>query len=338
MAAKKAEADKPVDLAAYLSKKVKGSVELLDDMDDIPGVIPSGSLWFDLATGVGGWPLARFCLIAGNEGTGKTTALLSAGRECQAMGGEFVYIDAERKLNKHFAMRIVDPRKTVIRKPDSLDECFDLVEIICQRSIDTGLPTLAVIDSLNAVDTLTNMKLRKAGKKPQPGNCALLATDRMRELVPIIEASNTCCVLISHIKHKIGVVYGSDKTTACGKAPTYYSAFVAHLRPAGKIKKGSRVVGVNVDVDVKKNQVSVMTEQISCELHIRFDQGIDKYMAAVEAGVEVDVVEKAGSWFEIEGLGKWQGNTGLRGRKRRDEILAHIATEIIEQNGWTHRK
>jgi RecA/RadA recombinase len=67
------------------------------------GVISTRLANLDRALGRGGFPMERVTVISGGEGVGKTTLLLHACAEAQAMGGIALYVDLEHKLDLDWA-------------------------------------------------------------------------------------------------------------------------------------------------------------------------------------------------------------------------------------------
>ena len=65
----------------------------------IRGVLPTQAPGLNAAIGRGGIPLGRLSILAGPEGTGKTTLALHLAAECQAQGGVVIYVDTEYKLD-----------------------------------------------------------------------------------------------------------------------------------------------------------------------------------------------------------------------------------------------
>ncbi len=100
MADEKGEKSKAIDLAlANIEKQFgKGSIMRLGNKEAIVpiAVISTGSISFDLALGVGGFPRGRVVEIFGPESSGKTTIALQVIAEAQKAGGMAAFIDAEQ--------------------------------------------------------------------------------------------------------------------------------------------------------------------------------------------------------------------------------------------------
>jgi recombination protein RecA len=85
------ERSKAIELALSQIEKQfgKGSIMRLGSKEAIVpiAVIPTGSISFDAALGVGGFPRGRVVEVFGPESSGKTTITLQVIAEAQKMGG-----------------------------------------------------------------------------------------------------------------------------------------------------------------------------------------------------------------------------------------------------------
>src|SRR6185503_17893431 len=109
-------------LAAIDKQFGKGAIMRLgkDPLDREIHVIPTGSLGFDLALGIGGLPRGRVVEIYGPESSGKTTLALSVVAEMQKIGGTAAFIDAEHALDPQYAAKLgVDIDQLLISQPDN---------------------------------------------------------------------------------------------------------------------------------------------------------------------------------------------------------------------------
>src|SRR3989338_6863084 len=94
-------------------------------------VIPTGSISFDAALGVGGIPRGRVIEIYGPEASGKTTLGLHILAEAQKQGGVGAFIVAEHALDPDYAKRIgVNIDELLISQPDSGEQALQIVETL----------------------------------------------------------------------------------------------------------------------------------------------------------------------------------------------------------------
>ncbi|MBE3129518.1 MAG: DNA recombination/repair protein RecA, partial [Acidobacteria bacterium] len=93
--------------------------------------IPTGSISFDLALGIGGFPRGRVIEIYGPEATGKTTLALHVIAEAQKRGGQAAFIDAEHALSPAYAARIgIDIDNLLISQPDYGEQALEIAEVL----------------------------------------------------------------------------------------------------------------------------------------------------------------------------------------------------------------
>src|SRR2546422_11539525 len=123
------ERTKAIDLAfAQIEKQFgKGSIMRLGSKEAIVpiAVIPTGSISFDAALGIGGFPRGRVVEIYGPESSGKTTVALHAIAQAQRAGGAAAFIDAEHAMDATYAKMLgVDTDELLVSQPDSGEQAL----------------------------------------------------------------------------------------------------------------------------------------------------------------------------------------------------------------------
>ena len=305
----------------------------------IPGVIPSGSPWMDWALGRGGWPLSRICLVGGDEGTGKTTLALQACAAVQAIGGVAFYIDAEYKLDMMYADSLgVDVDKLVMSQPRHMEQALDMCERAIKRvaaiHAKTGrrIPVLVVFDSISSIPP--KGELEGSMDDVQVGLAARIMGKGLRKLVQLVSQESVCLMLVSQLREKIGVMFGDNLSTGCGKAPLFYSAVIARLGRGKRVKDGKDSVGGMTHVYVHKNQVAPPHRK--SELRINYGEGIDWAHGLHHVADKSGWASLAGSWKvppDGSDCPKWQGLTGLQELAVEDQ--ARIEAAVREHYGTT---
>src|SRR4051812_2437036 len=127
------ERTRALDLALSQIEKQfgKGSIMRLGNKEAIVpiAVIPTGSLSFDAALGVGGFPRGRVVEVFGPESSGKTTITLQVIAEAQKMGGMAAFVDAEHALDPAYAKRLgVDVDNLLVSQPDYGEQALEITE------------------------------------------------------------------------------------------------------------------------------------------------------------------------------------------------------------------
>jgi recombination protein RecA len=126
---------------------------------------------------------------------------------------------------------------------------------------------------------------------------------------------------------KIGVMYGNPETTTGGNALKFYASIRLEVRKVTSIKQGEDVMGNTVRVKVVKNKVAAPFKEV--ELDIMFGEGISREGSLLDVGVNLEIVEKAGSWFAYNGERIGQGKENVKAfLKANHPIAAKLEKEI----------
>ena len=325
------EKEKSVGLAISQIEKQfgKGSIMKLGQAGaviDIP-VISTGSLALDYALGVGGVPRGRVVEIYGPESSGKTTLALHIVAEAQAKEGIAAFIDAEHALDLSYAKRLgVNVDSLLVSQPDTGEQALDIAEILVRSgAIDT-----LVIDSVAAL--VPRAEIEGEMGDQQVGLQARLMSKALRKLAATINRSMTCVVFINQIRMKIGVMFGNPETTTGGNALKFYATQRLDIRKIASIQEGDRNIGSRTRVKVVKNKIAPPFRQ--AEFDIIYGTGISKEGELLDLGVELDVVEKSGSWYSFNEERIGQGRENVRRfLNEHPDIAADISVRVREKLG-----
>ena len=284
----------------------KGSIMRLGDQShiDIP-VIPSGALALDIAMGIGGFPRGRVIEIYGPESSGKTTVCLHVVANAQKAGGTCAFIDTEHALDPKYAKIIgVDTDNLIVSQPDCGEDALNIADtLVHSNAID-----VLVIDSVAAL--VPRAEIEGQMGDSHVGLQARLMSQALRKLAGTISKTNCVVIFINQLRMKIGVMYGNPETTTGGNALKFYASVRLDVRRVEGIKEGGNVVGNHVRVKVVKNKVAPPFRQ--ADFDIMFGEGISKWGELVDMAVEFDVVQKAGSWFSMNGERIGQGKDSVK--------------------------
>jgi len=288
-------------------------------------VISTGSLGVDLALGVGGFPKGRVVEIYGPESSGKTTLALHAIAESQKKGGIAAFIDAEHAFDKFYAQNLgVDVENLLISQPDNGEQALEIADNL----IRSGAIDILVIDSVAALTPRGEIEGEMGDSKM--GLQARLMSQALRKLTGSISKTKCCCIFINQLREKIGVMFGNPETTTGGNALKFYASVRIDIRRIGQIKEGDNVVGNRVRVKVVKNKVAPPFRQ--AEFDITYGKGISKTGEIVDMAVELNVVQKSGSWFSYEGDKLGQGRDAVvQLLKDNPELCDEIENKIKEK-------
>lgn len=324
------ERQKALDLAlSHIEKQFgKGSIMKLGQKVKVDvEVIPTGSLTLDYALGTGGLPRGRVVEIFGPEASGKTTLTLTSIREMQKKGGVAAFIDAEHAFDATYAKKIgLNLDELLISQPDTGEQALEIAEtLVRSNAVD-----LIVIDSVAALTPRAEIEGEMGDS--HVGLQARLMSQALRKLTAAISKSRACVIFINQLREKIGVMFGNPETTPGGRALKFYSSVRLDVRRIASIKSADSVVGGHVRVRVVKNKVAPPFRE--AEFDILHDQGINKAGSIIDAGVNLEVLQKSGTWLSYNneklGQGREAAITALRENpKLADEIEKEIRKKIV---------
>ena len=288
--------------------------------------VSTGSLGLDLALGVGGLPRGRIIEVFGPESSGKTTLALSCIAEMQKAGGTCAFIDAEHALDLSYAERLgVVVRDLLLSQPDTGEQALEITDAL----VRTGSVDLVVVDSVAALTPKSEIEGEMGDALP--GLQARLMSQALRKLTSSINRTKSMVIFINQIRMKIGG-YGNPETTAGGNALKFYASVRLDIRKSTLIKRGDEVIGNLTRVKVVKNKVAPPFKQV--EFDILYGRGISRIGEVIDIGSELDILEKAGTWYSYAGQRLGQGKEKVRDfLQEHPDVCAEIEKKIREAKG-----
>ena len=304
----------------------KGTVMMMNEKVDIQQeVVSTGSIGLDVALGIGGLPRGRVVEIYGPESSGKTTIATHVIAEAQKKGGMCAIIDAEHAFDSSYAQKLgVDVDNLLISQPDYGEQALEIAD----RLILSGALDVVVIDSVAALVPKSELEGEMGDSKM--GLQARLMSQALRKLTATISKTNTICIFINQLREKIGVMFGNPETTTGGNALKFYASVRLDIRRIAQIKDGEEAIGNRSKVKVVKNKVAPPFR--SAEFDIIFGEGISKTGEIIDMGVELNIVQKSGSWFSYNTDKLGQGRDAVKQLLTDNPELANeIETKIREK-------
>ncbi|MEO8582661.1 MAG: recombinase RecA [Flavitalea sp.] len=295
----------------------KGSVMMMNEKSSDPmEVVSTGSIGLDTALGIGGLPRGRVIEIYGPESSGKTTLAIHVIAEAQKKGGMCAIIDAEHAFDSIYAKKLgVDVDNLLISQPDYGEQGLEIAD----RLILSGALDVVVIDSVAALVPKGELEGEMGDSKM--GLQARLMSQALRKLTATISKTNTICIFINQLREKIGVMFGNPETTTGGNALKFYASVRLDIRRMSQIKDGDEAIGNRVKVKVVKNKVAPPFRH--AEFDIVFGEGISKTGEIIDMGVELNIIQKSGSWFSYNGDKLGQGRETVKQLMRDNPELAN---------------
>src|SRR5881275_3311317 len=310
------EKSRAIDLALSQIEKQfgKGSIMRLGSKEAIVpiAVISTGSISFDAALGVGGFPRGRVVEIFGPESSGKTTVALQVIAEAQKTGGMAAFVDAEHALDPIYARKLgVDVDNLLVAQPDYGEQALEIAEaLVRSNAID-----VLIVDSVAAL--VPKAELEGEMGDSHMGLQARLMSQALRKLTGIVSKSNTCLVFINQIREKIGVMFGNPETTTGGRALKFYSSVRLDIRRIAAIKDGDAVVGSRTKIKVVKNKTAAPFRE--AEFDIMYGEGISREGDMLDLAANHNIVEKSGTWFSYRGERIGQGRENAKAFLRENK-------------------
>ena len=301
----------------------KGSIMRLgENTHVVVEAIPTGSLTLDLALGIGGVPKGRIIEIYGPESSGKTTLALHIVAEAQKRGGEVAFIDAEHALDPTYAQALgVDIDSMLIAQPDTGEQGLE----ICEALVRSGALDVVVVDSVAALTPRAEIEGDMGDS--HVGLLARLMSQALRKLAGSIAKTNCIVIFINQLREKVGVMYGNPEVTTGGRALKFYSSVRIDIRRVEALKSGSEVIGNHVRAKVVKNKVAPPFRQ--AEFDILFGEGIAKESELIDLGIQLDLMQKSGSWFSMGEVRIGQGKESAKQYLRDNpEIASQLEADI----------
>ncbi len=303
----------------------KGSVMKLGEFNAMNiEAIPTGALSLDIALGIGGVPRGRIIEIFGPESSGKTTLALHIIAEAQKLGGEAAFIDAEHALDPVYSKNLgVDIENLIVSQPDTGEQALEIAEAL----IRSGALDIIVVDSVAAL--VPKAEIDGDMGDSHIGLQARLMSQALRKLAGAVNKSKTVIVFINQLREKVGVMFGNPETTPGGRALKYYASVRLDIRKIENIKQDGEVIGNRAKVKVVKNKVAPPFRE--AEFDIIYGKGISKSGNILDMAVNLDIIEKSGSWFSYKGERLGQGRENVKiYLENNPEVMKEVETRVKE--------
>ena len=306
----------------------KGTVMRLGDRPEMNvEAIPTGSLALDAALGIGGVPKGRIIEIYGPESSGKTTLALHILAEAQKRGGEVAFVDAEHALDPVYAAALgVDTDNLLVSQPDTGEQALEITDAL----VRSGAVDAVVVDSVAAL--VPKQEIEGEMGDTFVGLQARLMSQALRKLAGTISKTNCVVIFINQLRMKIGVMYDNPETTTGGNALKFYASVRLDVRKVEAIKEGGNIIGNKTRVKVVKNKVAPPFREAYFD--IMYGQGISKWGELVDLAVQMEIIQKSGSWFSMGDERIGQGKDSVKTYLQANPEIAEQVEAQVRENLW----
>ncbi|MGG6262924.1 recombinase RecA [Leptolyngbya sp. AN10] len=233
----------------------------------------------------GGYPIGRFIDISGPEASGKTTLLLHAIAEMQQLGKIAALIDAEHKIDPHYAKALgVNLESLIFVQPRTGEEALEIAERLVQANIGlVGIDSIAALVPEKAFD----QKLEDS----TAGLHSELVHKGLNRIGRLLGGSNATTVIATNqLRFVLKVVYGTPEKSTGGVGVKYHSSLSLDLRRIQTNKLRHEEYGIRIKAKITKNITGFPFRK--CEFDLNFGSGIDQAGCLLEMAKELGVLEQ----------------------------------------------
>jgi recombination protein RecA len=220
-------------------------------------------------------------------------------------GGEAAFIDAEHALDPNYAKNLgVDTDNLIVSQPDTGEQALE----ICEALVRSGAIDIIVIDSVAAL--VPKAEIDGEMGDSHIGLQARLMSQALRKLAGVVSKSRTTAIFINQLREKVGVMFGNPEVTPGGRALKFYASIRMDVRRVDSLKKDNEIIGNRTRVKIVKNKIAPPFKE--AEFDIIYGKGISKEGDLLDIAVQLDIINKSGSWFSYEDIRIGQGRENAK--------------------------
>ena len=174
--------------------------------------------------------------------------------------------------------------------------------------VRSGAVDIIIVDSVAAL--VPKAEIDGEMGDVQVGLQARLMSKALRKLTAVISKSNCIVIFINQLREKVGVMFGNPETTTGGRALKFYSSVRLDVRRTESIKQSGEVIGNRTRIKVVKNKIAPPFKE--AEFDIMFGKGISRAGDILDVAANLDLVQKSGAWYAIDGEKIGQGRENAK--------------------------
>jgi len=294
-------------------KRLKNAGLLSEQVPDL-GFVGTGSFALNrIISGnyTKGIPIGMITQFHGEASTAKTVFGTHILKEAQEKGYYSMMVDSENAYNPEFASHLgIDPKKLIYAAPETLEECFQVIEdtIVAIRETDKDTPIVVVYDSIAVSPSKAEYEAEGYEGNNMQGAIRAKSTGAcLRKINPLMRKHKVALVVINQIRNKVGVMYGSPDTMAAGgKSLEYYLGVNLKCisnKTSDLLKDDLKnVIGIQGKLRNTKNKCSIPFRE--CEFELMYNEGLNPYAGLLKQFEADGHVERNGAWYTVTSTGK----------------------------------
>ncbi len=250
----------------------------------------------------GGFPLNRFIMVAGEQGSGKSyIGKNNFGAQLQKLGYYIFYYDTEGECTEEDLEEqngFIPGQYRLIKEPTTVEEFFVSVNgIIDQLEEDRGDSIQLKYKVAIILDSQGNLSTNKAiddatkGEIKQDMTKAKMLAGMYRSITNRCANLGIPMFITNHIYLDPGTMYGNPQKIAGGEGAKFSASIILSLhKTLAKEGKDGDVTGVVLRASVTKSRL--VKQNLSCKIYLDYDQGLNKYYGLQELAENAGLVEK----------------------------------------------
>lgn len=294
-------------LSAIRKKFGEGAAGTLDkgSKSTVSEVIPSGIEAVDRhVLGCAGLPVGRMIEVYSEEGSGKTSLMLSGLAGATAGDGVVLLAEPELSLQSERPDVFgVDRKRVILINGETVEEILEQAIFAIESIPKSAGPSFFAWDSIAA--TLLNsqlygkLKKGKDGKKAADedargagvGEAGRVMSDKIKLLCKVAHEHRCHVFLVNQVRDKIGVMFGPTQGTPGGHAIKFHASARLQLFKGKGVKVNDQHVGTTITVFATKNKIAMPLRKARCRLDYRY--GWDNNWTTLELAKTLKLIPKA---------------------------------------------
>lgn len=306
-------------------QKSYGENTFLKGSEILLKIRPTGIPTLDIDLG-GGLPMGRINILAGQEGSGKTSLAMIDAANIQKMGIPIFWFDSEKAFDpQRAAIFSLDAENMTVIRYLNAESTFAAIRDLIREMGDD--PVHIVFDSL-ASNTIEKLFEDDASK--QFGGSARVNNQSLTVWNTLLKPNHSLLV-INELRDKMNSM-GEPDMMPGGRGQSFIASTIIWLRPGETIKDGQIAIGQQVKWTIKKSRTSAPKERGQVDFY--YAKGFEVVSNLILAAVEKGIIEQGGGgWYTFPRMElRIRSKEALVEKIASDpEVMKQIKAELYSQ-------